>query len=183
MITLILLRIKKKKVFYTSSSVPAALHRYHFVHCNLRKTKFQIYIVRINKWWNVLRLQNEDTSIFQVILALTTYYSDEIWRGSNHSAVLFYATEQLLNQKRLPEEKIIPSKAMLCKMVLWWFFFLIREWYINDVLWLSCNWNFSSFVKLTVFKLENFDIRRQIGKLKIKGLTFKTNLKLVPTLH
>lgn len=68
-------------------------------------------------------VENEDTSIFQVILALTTYYSDMIWRGSNHCAVLFCATEQLLNQKRLPEEKIIPSKATSCVMLFTTFFF------------------------------------------------------------
>ena len=151
------------------------------VFCCLWKTTQ--YLVR--KWTHlglVLRLQKEDTSIFQVILILTTYYSDTIWRGSNHATVLLCATAWLLNQKRLPEEMITPSKLMLCKMALATFL-KIRDWYINYVLWFSWNWYLSSLVTVTILSWKILTHSRETRKLKIKYFSLKTNLNLVPTLH
>lgn len=92
------------------------------------------------------------------------------------TAVLFYATKQLLNQKRLLEEKITPSiSGYVIYNGVSHFFIFIREWYINYVLWFPCNWHFS-FVKLTIFKLGNFNIQKTNGKAKNKCLTFRMTL-------
>lgn len=68
--------------------------------------------------------------------SVTAYYSCMTFRGSNHTTGLL-CQWALLNQKRLPEEKIISPKDMYNGVS--HVYYKIWEPYINYALWFSSN--------------------------------------------
>lgn len=95
--------IKRYKEDYSAISITG--HVYSLYAVTLRQQKvYNMYFQDKTKEESSEFIKSRHLNI-PVILAFTTHYSDTNWEGNNYSAVLFCATEQLLNQKRLPEKK------------------------------------------------------------------------------